>query len=407
MGLIGRAAETGRLHDLISGVGKAGATLILRGEPGIGKTALLADATAFARASGMRVLRTTGVESETHLPYAGLHQLLRPVRDSFGVLPPSQRDALRAALGITEGTVPEGYLAALAVLNLLAEVAEADPVLVVAEDAHWLDPSTADVLAFLGRRLESEPILLLASLRDGSPARLDEARLPAMTVPPLSAQSAEQLLDRTAAGLPAAVRRRLLSEAAGNPLALIELPAAVRGTGGPARYDDAGGPGVLAHPWLPLTARLESAFTRRFAVLPAATQAALEAAALNDSADLAETLAAASLLTGTAVTTGDLLPAVDARLIEPGEHRLTFHHPLVRSAIHQGTDPGRRRAVHRALAGVLTEHPDRRTWHLAAASDRPDEGVAAALEAVAVRAQRRGSGAAVVTALEQAARLSP
>jgi DNA-binding CsgD family transcriptional regulator len=435
VGLIGRDAETSRLHDLIAGVRERGAALVLRGEPGIGKTALLAEAAGFARESGLRVLRTVGVESEAHLPYAGLHQLLRPARDSFGVLPPGQREALRAALGIGEAAAPEGYLVALAVLNLLAELATpapgADaPVLVVAEDVHWLDPSTVDVLAFLARRLESEPVVLLASVRGGFPSRLDEAGLPDMTIPPLPTEAAAALLDANAAGLPAAVRQRLLGEAAGNPLALIELPAAVRGAAGAdgtagtdatAGIDGTvvtdgavvtdgtgtGDTGVLASPWLPLTARLESAFSQRFAALPAATRAVLEAAALNDSADAAEVIAAARALTGLPVTAADLKPAVDARLIDPAGSQLAFRHPLVRSAIYQGAGADRRRDVHRALAAGLSGQPDRRTWHLAAASDRPDEDVAAALEAVAARAQRRGGGTVVVAALEQAARLSP
>ncbi|MCO5994137.1 ATP-binding protein [Actinoallomurus rhizosphaericola] len=398
MGLIGRSEEISRLHGLVSEVRQAGAALLLRGEPGIGKSALLQEAAAFAHASGLRVLGTTGVESEAHLPYAGLHQLLWPVRDRIGVLPPGQREALRAALGMTEAVVPEGYLVALAVLNLLAEIAEAAPVLIVAEDAHWLDPSTADVIAFLGRRLESEPILLLAATRPGTATRLDEAGLPDLLIPPLSAEDAAALLDVGAADLPASARRRLLAEAAGNPLALIELPAAVHGTDGAA---------ILASPWLPLTARLESAFTRRFAALPAVTRAVLEVAALNDSADLNETLTATRGLTGRPVTAADLRPAVDARLLTPDESRVAFHHPLIRSAVHQAAGAARRRDVHRALAGALADQPDRRTWHLAAASDRPDEDIAAALEAVAVRAQRRGSGAAVVAALERAARLSP
>jgi predicted ATPase len=278
------------------------------------------------------------------------------------VLPPSQREALRAALGLTETTTPEGYLVALAVLNLLAEVAETAPVLLLAEDAHWLDPSTADVLAFLGRRLESEPVVLLASIRNGIPSRLDEAGLPELIVPPLSARAAAVLLDAVlldggAGDLPAAVRTRLLDEAAGNPLALIELPAAVTGTDGAT---------VLASPWLPLAARLERAFARRFAELPSATAAILEGGALNDSADLAETLAAASALAGTPVTVADLGPAVAARLIGPDESALVFHHPLVRSAVYQVMSTDRRRAGHRALAGVLRDEPDRRTWHLAA-----------------------------------------
>ena len=397
MELIGRGPETARLHALIADAkaGRGGA-LVLRGEPGIGKTALCAEAAGFARDSGLRVLPTVGVESETRLPYAGLHQLLRPVRDSLGALPPSQRAALRAALGLAETAAPEAYVVALAVLNLLAEVAETAPVLVLAEDAHWLDPSTGDVLAFLGRRLESEPIALLASVRDGTPARLDRAALPDLTVQPLSRDAAATLLDG-AGELPAAVRGRVLAEAAGNPLALIELPAALR---------DSGDTAALGSPWLPLTARLEDAFSRRFTELPPRTAAVLEVAALNDSPDVTETLDAARALTGLPVTADDLRAAASARLIAPGDGGLTFHHPLVRSAIHQALGAGRRRDVHRALAGVLDGHPDRRTWHLAAAADQPDEGIAAALEAVADRARRRGGGVTVVMALEQAARLT-
>jgi DNA-binding CsgD family transcriptional regulator len=395
--LIGRGPETARLHALIAdaNAGRGGA-LILRGEPGIGKTALCAEATRFARDSGLRVLHTAGVESEMDLPYAGLHQLLRPVRDSLGALPPSQQGALRAALGLTETAAPEVYAVALAALNLLAEVAETAPVLVLAEDAHWLDPSTGDVLAFLGRRLESEPVALLASARPGNPTRLDQAALPDLTVEPLSRGAAATLLD-AAGELPAAVRARVLAGAAGNPLALIELPAALR---------DSGDLTVLGSPWLPLTARLEDAFSRRFTELPPRTAAVLEVAALNDSADVTETLDAARALTGLPVTADDLRPAAAARLITPGENDLRFHHPLVRSAIHQALGAERRRDVHRALAGVLEDQADRRTWHLAAAADHPDEDIAAALEAVADRARLRGSGITVVTALEQAARLT-
>ena len=396
--LIGREAEIGRLHTMIDMVSEGGGALIIRGEAGIGKSALLAEASAHANMSGLRVLSTVGAESEAHLPYAGLHQLLRPVRDSFGVLPATQQEALRAALGVTEVSVPDGFLVALAVLNLLAEVAMKVPVLIVAEDAQWLDASTARVLAFLARRLESEPIVLAAAVRSGISARWDDTGLPELTILPLSAGAAAELLDANAADFPVGVRHRLLAEAAGNPLALIELPAAIRG----ADHSVA-----MSLPWLPLTARLERAFTQRLAALPPAAQTALQAAALNDSADLRETLDAASLLTGQQVTATHLQQAVDARLVQIGNGQLTFYHPLVRSAIHQNTGSDRRREVHRALADVVRGQPERETWHRAAASDRPDERIAADLEAVAARAQRRGSGVEAVAALEEAARLSP
>ncbi|MFE9328396.1 AAA family ATPase [Nocardia sp. NPDC052278] len=396
--LVGRSREITVLHELVGAVCERGAALVLRGQPGIGKSALLTDAAEFAQASGLRLLSTAGAESEANLPYAGLHRLLRPVRGQLGVLPTRQREALQAVLGITEAAVPDGYLVALAVLNLLAEIAETAPVVVIAEDAHWLDSSTTDVLTFLGRRLESEPILLLASARSGITGWLDAAGLPELIVPPLSARDAAALLDATAPDLTAALRQRLLAEAEGNPLALIELPTAVHGA------DDTA---ILVSPWLPLTARLESVFTRRFAVLPDATRAVLEVAALNDSTDLSETLTATRVLTCAPVTLADLSPVARARLITVHEEQVVFDHPLIRSAIHQATEVGRRRQVHRSLAAVLGNQPDRKTWHLAAASDRPDEDIAAALDAVAARAQHRGSGAAAVAALEQAARLSP
>jgi DNA-binding CsgD family transcriptional regulator len=400
--LIGRGVEVRRLHELIDAVrGRgSGGALVVRGEAGIGKTAVLAEAASIARASGLRLLTTAGVESEAHLPYAGLHQLLRPLRNQFTVLPAKQRDALQAALGLAESTVPDAYLVALAVLNLLAEVAQGGPVLVLADDAQWLDPSSAGVLVFLGRRLESEPILLLASARSGTPSRLDEAGLPGFDLGPLPREAAEELLDAGPAGLDAPVRERLLREAAGNPLALTELPIAL------AHSDSAA---ILASPWLPLTTRLEAAYKGRFATLPAATRAILEVGALSDSTDLGEAIAAAGAMASPLLppAVGDVKPALDARLVRIEDSQLVFHHPLVRSAIHQATGTGRRHEVHRALAGLLVGEPDRRAWHLAAASDRPDEDVAAALEAAALRAQRRGSGVDAVAALERAAWLSP
>jgi DNA-binding CsgD family transcriptional regulator len=398
--LIGRSEQIGVLAGLMDTVRERGTALVLRGEAGIGKSALLAAATRRARASGLRVLSTAGAESEARLAYAGLNRLLRPVRDRFDVLPPGQREALRAALGLAESVVPDGYLVALSVLNLLSEIAEDGPVVIVAEDVQWLDPSTADVLVFLGRRLESEPILLLAAVRVGVECALDAADLPSLLVPPLTDENAVALVEHVAPGMPAAVRRRLLADAEGNPLALIELSTAMQEVQGPE-------PAVLAGPWLPLTARLERVFTQRFAGLPTTTRTILEVAALNDSTDLAEILAAARLLTTAPATPTALSPAVDARLVTVRGGHLDFHHPLIRSAIYQCAAPERRRQAHRALAQVLEDQPDRKTWHAAAMSDRPDEDVASALEEVAARAQRRGSGYAVVAALEQAARLSP
>jgi len=413
MRLIGRAKQADRLHAMIDTVREAGAALVLRGEAGVGKSALIADASAYARAAGLRVLSTVGVQGEARLPYAGLRQLLQPVRDHLAALPPGQREALLSALGVTDATVPDRFLVGMALLNLLedlAEAAEAAPVLAVVEDAHWLDASTVDALAFVARRLESEPVVFLAAVRVGIPSRWDDSGLPEMVVPPLSGEDSATLLDDTAADLSAALRLRLLAEAAGNPLALTELPVAVRGADATA----------LASPWLPLTARLERAFAVRLAALPPAVQATLQLAALNDSPSLAEALRALPLLHDPTViaddtaASSDLAPAVTDRLIMLDGDQLTFRHPLVRSAIQQGTGADGRRALHRALASALSgspgggaAQPERRTWHLAAATDEPDEKLAAELDAVAANAQRRGNAAVAVAALEEAARLSP
>jgi DNA-binding CsgD family transcriptional regulator len=397
MPLFGRALEKKHLAELIDGVRNRGGALLVRGEAGIGKSALLTEVGAVLATSSTRVLTTIGVESEEHLPYGGLHQLLHPIRAGIDNLPGPQGDALRAALGLADEAVPDVYLVGLAALNLLAEAAADSPLVLIAEDAHGLARSSADVLAFVARRLESEPIVLIATMRDGAPSRLDDAGLPSMRVERLPDDIAAELLDAAAPGLAPTVRSRLLSEAAGNPLALTELPGTMQSLGGA----DAMLPAVL-----PLTARLERAFTARVAGLPAETRRSLLIAALNDSGSLAETLDATASALGTAVGVAVLTPAVDARLIELGPSTLTFRHPLMRSAIPQAADAGERQAAHRALAETLSGQPDRRAWHRASATTGTDEGVAVELEQAADRAQRRGGVAAAVAALERSAWLS-
>jgi DNA-binding NarL/FixJ family response regulator len=405
MSLLGRELEKKQLAELIDGVRHRGGAMVVRGEAGIGKSALLAEVGALTATSSMRVLTTVGVESEEHLPYAGLHQLLHPVRTGIDALPGPQRDALRAALGLADefageladDLVPGVYLVGLAVLNLLGEAAADSPLVLIAEDAHWLDRSSADVLAFVARRLESEPIVLIATVRDGMTSRLDDAGLASMTLERLPADVAAELLDAVAPDLAPPVRSRLLSEAAGNPLALTELPATVGALGGVETML----PGTL-----PLTTRLERAFTTRFAGLPAQTRTSLLIAALNESGSIAETLNATASALGTEVGVAVLSPAVEARLVELGPGTLTFRHPLMRSAIPQATDAAERQAAHRALAEVLGGQPDRRAWHRAGATAGTDETVADELELAADRAERRGGVAAAVAALERSARLS-
>lgn len=409
MPLVGREAELKVLAELIDGPGDRSGVLV-HGEAGIGKSALVAAAVSAASAAGLRVLTTTGVEAEQNLAYAGLHQLLYPVRAGVDALPAPQRDALRSALGLAEAAEPSVYVVGLATLTLLADAAAARSLLVVAEDMHWLDRASADVLAFVARRIESEPIVMVATLREGERSHVQDAGLSPMPVDRLSDEAAAELLDSIAPDLTPAVRVRLLEEAAGNPLALTELSAAMEHHGGrgPLPSLSLGGLG----PVLPLSERLERAFTARIAALPAPARTALLVAALNQSDAVSETLAAAGLILGSTAEPEILAPAAEVRLIELRELRelaigaVAFRHPLMRSAIAAASTLAERRQAHLALAETLHEQPDRRAWHRAAATAGADEGVAAELDRAADRARHRGGVAAAIAALEQAARLS-
>jgi DNA-binding CsgD family transcriptional regulator len=393
--LVGREREAGVLSRLLDHVRDGGGSLVLSGEPGIGKSALVREASQRGRDLGMLVLTATGVQSEAQLPFAGLHQLLRPVLPRLGELAAPQRDTLLAAFGLAEAPVPDPFLAALAALNLLAASAAQAPVLVVAEDAHWLDRVTCDVLAFVARRLEFDPVVLIATIRDGFTTPLGEAALPGLHIDPLPAPAAAALLDSRAPGLSAAVRERLLEEAAGNPLALVELPVAFRQLG----------QGVQLPVWLPLTTRLERAFAARAGDLPAATRTALLVAAVNDGCLLGEVVAGTAILAGGSLTVEVLEPAVAAGLMEIDGEEYRFCHPLVRTAIHQEASVSQLHAAHAALADVLAGQPERRVWHRAASVVGTDEGLAGELEETAARALRRGGAAAAVMAMQRAAAL--
>jgi DNA-binding CsgD family transcriptional regulator len=388
--LIGRGPELQFLGGLVDRVGESGGSVVIRGEAGIGKSALLSAAAQRAAARPVRVLTTTGVQSEAQVPFAGLYQLLRPVLDQVDRLPKPQRGAVLAAFGRTDTAVPDLYLVALATLSMLGEAATPAPILLVVEDAHWLDRASADVLLFVARRLEFEPVVLLAALRDGFDSAFAGSGLPELALERLDRADAELVVDARAPDLRPEVRERVLTEAAGNPLALVELPTVL----------DAGDAST------PLTARLEQAFGAQMSALPDATRTVLLAAALNDGDALPETLAAATVIAGPAMTVDDLAPAIAARFVETDGERLRFRHPLMRSAITQQASIGQRQAAHAALARVLTDDDDRRVWHRAASLAGPDDGIAAELEAAATRAQRRGGVAAGVAALERAAGLS-
>ena len=367
---------------------------MLYGEPGIGKSRLLAAAAALARERGFTVLSAAGVQSEAHLPFAGLHQLVRPLRFRAAGLPAAQRAALDAAFGLGQEPAPERFQIAMAVLDLLGEVATDAPLLVLAEDAQWLDRPTTEVLAFVARRLQSDPIVLLAAVREGYPSLLVDAGLPQHRLGGLGTAEAMTLLDTSARQLSPVIRDRLLTEAAGNPLALTELPIAA------AQQE----PVTLGS--LPLTQRLEQAFAARVSDLPEATQLLLLVAAHSDDGRLSDIIDAAGLLARSTLGLDLLEPAAEAGIVDLDLQSVRFRHPLIRSAVRQSASVLQRRRVHEALAEVLRAEPDRRVWHRAALISGTHEQIASELEEAAGRARRRGALAVAVTAWQRAAELS-
>jgi DNA-binding CsgD family transcriptional regulator len=346
----------------------------------------------------MQVLSAVGVQSEAQLPFGGLHQLLQPILGLAEALPARQRAALLAVFGMSDEGARELFLIGLATLELIGEAAASSPVLVVVEDAQWLDEPSSAVLAFVARRLEAEPTVMLVAIRDGYETPFDDAGLPELRLQGLDRAAAEALLDVQAPGLEPVLRERVLAEAAGNPLALVELPTGLR-------LEELGEGGVLPSP-LPLTARLERAFAIRASELPPATQMLLLVAAVDDGGDLDEVLSATRAFAGAAVSLDTLAPAVAAQLVEVEGPGLRFRHPLVRSSIYHAASVSQRRAAQAALAAVLVDQPDRQVWHRAAAALRPDEAIASELDAAADRAAARGAVTVAIAALGRAAELS-
>ncbi len=393
--IIGRETALATLRGLVDPVPQASQVLLVIGEAGMGKTVLLAEAAGRARSAGMRVLRVTGRESESKLAFAGLHQLLRPALSSIAGLPARQAQALLGAFSLAAGPLaPDPLLTGVAVLTLLSDLSERSPVLVVADDAHWLDRSSLDALAFAGSRLDAEQVVLLVGARgQAPPAGLDRG-FPELRLEPLSAADAGRLLDGQPVPPRGRARAQVLAQAAGNPMALIELAKVIA--------DDPAASRRWAAEPLPLTDRLSAVITARFAGLPGQAQAALLLAAVADSPDLT---AAASH--GAGADAAALAPAEQLGLVKLDKTSLQFSHPLVRSAIYHSAPFAQRAAAHRLLAEALHDQPDRRAWHLAAAALQPDEHVASLLEATAAQAQHRGGAAAAALAMERAAELSP
>ncbi|MET7395971.1 AAA family ATPase [Dactylosporangium sp. NPDC005572] len=391
--LPGRAAELELIDALLAGRSGVGPGLLLRGDPGVGKTALLDVAAARAEAAGMRVLRASGVEFETGIGFSALHQLIYPLSDRVDRLAGHHRDVLHRILGLAAGPSPDPLVIATAVCALLREAAAERPLLVLVDDVPWIDRASATVLGFGVRRIGDAPIRLLVAARTDADCLFDQVGLPEREIGPLAEQPAATLLDARYPDLAPPVRRRLLAEAAGIPLALRELPASL--TDRLRRGQDP------LPAYLPLNRRLKAIFAAELRALPGPTRKLLLLAALEADVRLATIRTAAQ---GRLDVDG-LTPAHQADLIRVDLDAgvMSFRYPLIRSAVVQLSSQRERRAAHRALAAASTGDPRRRAWHLAEAATGPDEVVARALEEAALAAWRHGAPSnAAMRALDKA-----
>ena len=392
--LYGREREIAFVQDLINRAASQGSAIVVRGEAGIGKSSLLAEAAAYARERGMQVLSTAGAQSETHLPFAALHQLLRPIMDGMSDLEPVQRAALSSAFGLTEPVAPNLFMVGLAVLELIADAATRSPVFVVADEAQWLDSSSCETLAFVARRIHAEPIVIAFGVRDGVENHIDGTGIPQLHLDGLDSASSMSLLNANAPGLSPQVRALVLDYAAGNPLALLELPTALD-------RDLT----HLATP-LPLSQRLERAFHAQVSDLHPPLSTLLLLAAIDPEGTVAEVLKAGESILQRPLSVDSFAAAQAQRLIVIEDQRLRFRHPLLRSAVYQAAGEGARRQAHAALGHILKSDPDRRAWHRAAAAVGPDESCAQDLITAAENAERRGALDVAVAALGRAAALA-
>ncbi|MEU6346109.1 AAA family ATPase [Streptomyces sp. NPDC046977] len=390
--MIGRDEELRTLREGLSEAAAGhGDVLLVHGTAGVGKSALLRTVGAEAVESGFRVLRTSGVETEQWLPFAALQLLLQPVARGVENLPAPHRLALSGALGVTE-TEPEIFRVGLAVLELLADVAERQPVLLLLDDLQWIDSSSRDVLRFVTRRARDFAILAVCAARIDSSASYTPRVNRDLRLGPLGPKASADLLDAGAPGLPALLREHILERAAGNPLALVELPKAVQST--TAQMDG-----------LPLTQRLEDAFAARSDSASRECRAFLLALAAEPTVPLNRLLEVSTHLSGVAVSVDGVQEAVDAGLVALVGRTPEFRHPLMRSAIYARASVAERLATHRALAAVMGDTPDRQLAHQAAAAIGPDEALAVRLERFADMSQAQGKVAVAVPALRQAAEL--
>ena len=393
--LTDRISERGALDRLVQAV-RAGESraLLVRGDPGVGKTVLLDYLAGQAAGAGCRVARAAGVQWEMELAFAGLHQLCRPMLGHAGRLPVPQHDTLRTAFGIAAGPPPDRFLVGLAVLSLLSEVAGERPLICLIDDEQWLDRASAQALGFAARRLGADPVGMVFAARGPDPGL---AGLPELKVGGLGDEDARALLEEALPGpLDVRVRDLIVAETRGNPLALLELPRGLSPTelAGGFGLPDAG----------PLPGRIENSFARQLDALPGQTRRLVQLAAADPSGDRSLVGRAAGRL---AIPADAADPAVQAGLVEFGDW-VRFRHPLARSAAYRSASLSDRQQMHAALAEVTDPiaDPDRRAWHRAQAATGPDEEVAAELERSAGRAQARGGLAAAAAFLERAAVLT-
>ncbi|MBM0231129.1 AAA family ATPase [Micromonospora sp. STR1_7] len=394
--LIGRDEELAVARRFLRQAMVNGGSMLVSGEPGAGKTALLDAVAESATETGMRVLRAAGVEFEADISYSGLNQLLFPLYDAFSELPPVHCAALQVALGFGSGQPPGRLLVSNAVLLLLRSMATARPLLLIVDDLPWLDRSSSAVLGFVARRLVGTSVGFLAATRSHTASFFEQSGIPELEVQPLRPDAASELINQRFPELTPAVRRRLLSEARGNPLAILELPSALSGS---QRLAAATLPAVL-----PLTRRLQALFVTRVSQLPEACRRLLLLGALNGTGELGVLLEAASDhdLDDLEAAERDQLVHVDS-----STHRFVFRHPLIESAVVEVATSAELRWAHHALARTLVGQPERRAWHLGEAAVGPDERVAALLEQAAHQILRRGDAVGAVASLTRSGDLTP
>ncbi|WP_203231036.1 ATP-binding protein [Nocardioides caldifontis] len=399
MAILGREQEQAALDALVARARQGeGGALVVRGEAGLGKSALLTDVVERARSAGdLQVVRTQGVESEAPLAFAALQRLLRPVLGLADHVPPPQADALRVALGEAVGDGADRFLVFLGTLNLLADAAQETPVLAVVDDAHWLDDASAAALLFVARRLQQERVAVVFAAREGAERTFESGDLPELRLRGLDRAGVARLLaERAGAAVSPEVAAELLARTGGNPLALVELPDVLSA-------DQLGGRAPLPKQ-VPVTEGVERVFLERARRLGADAQRLLLVAAADDSGRLTTVQRAAAAL---GVASAALDDVERSGLVRVTEGALELRHPLVRSAVYGAATTGERRAAHRALASVLgADEEDRRVWHRAAGADEPDPEVVADLDRAAQRAHHRGGHEAAAAAFERAAELT-